>query len=336
MKGLILEGVKTVALKDYPKPAATGRDALVKLEARGICGTDLASYRSGAANGFGHEMSGIICEVGSESTLRPGTRVFVSNLTGNLASYCAEPPFAYMGGFADYILVKNAEPGKDLYPVPDEMSYAEAALVEPFCVSMSGVKKYGGLNENTKAVVIGAGIIGMCALAYLKARGVKTVAVCDVIEERLAKAKELGGIPVNSAGDGFLEELGELFGTTNSFMATGVPDVDLYIDAAGVGPLLNKIVGATRVGTQITVLAVHHRPPELNMMAVMYNSVRLLGSCMFDHDDIVEAIDILSKDHGIAKVIVSHEYPMDEATEAFRTADDPKSSMKVMLVGQSK
>lgn len=335
MKGMILEGVKTVSLKDFPKPTATGRDVLIKIEARGICGTDLASYRSGTASGLGHEMGGIVCEAGEESSFQVGTRVFVSNITGHLTTYCAEPPFGYMGGFADYILVKDAEPNRDLYPIPDGMSYTEAALVEPFCVSMSGVKTYSGLNENTKVVVIGAGIIGVCALAYLKAQGVKKVAVCDVVEERLSKVKELGGIPVNSSDDSFLKILGDTFGTTISRVAADVPDVDLYIDAAGVGPLLSKIVGATSINSQITVLAVHQRPPELNMRAVMYNTVKIIGSCMFGHDDIMESINVLSNDHNIAKIIVSHEYPMNDIVEAFHTADDPKSSMKVMIVGQS-
>lgn len=332
MKCLFVDGVKQVSLRECDIPQLGDKDILVKIEARGICGTDLNSYRTGHAMGFGHEMSGTITEKGKDSPLKIGTHVFVSNLSAmNLASYAPDRYFSYMGGFAEYIVVRNAEEGRDVYTLPEGMSFAEGALVEPFCVSMSGVKK-AVLGPDSKVVIIGAGIIGMLALEYLKKIGVKEVVVADINEKRLAKAEAAGAIPFNSRNGGLNEFLTERFG--RAYSQTGAANgADVYIDAAGVASLLSDVVNTAKYGAQIIVLAVHHRPVEVNMMSVMYNNIQIKGSVMFSPRDISEAIDILSKDHSIKERIVSHEIPFDDAVEAFRTADDADMSLKVMMVG---
>lgn len=87
MKCLFVDGVKQVSIREREIPTVSDKDVLVKIMARGICGTDLASYRSGKAMGFGHEMSGIICRTGENSSWKTGTRVFVCNLSQKLVNY---------------------------------------------------------------------------------------------------------------------------------------------------------------------------------------------------------------------------------------------------------
>lgn len=332
MKCLFIDGVKKVSLQEREVSEIGPRDVLVKLEARGICGTDLSSYRSGFAMGFGHEMAGVVYKVGCESDFVVGTKVFISNLSQNLVSYAPESGYAYMGGFADYILVKNAVVDVDLYPVPESMSFSQIALIEPFCVSMSGVKKYP-VNKDSKVVIFGAGIIGMCAFEYLKSQGVQNTVVVDINESRLLRAKKAGAIPFNSKEGNLKDFLSEIYGINYSMLVGPVPDVDVYIDAAGVGSLLNEALNMIKIGGQITILAVYHKAPEINMTSVMYNSVKINGSCMFTPQDILEAIEIFQKNPCIAQHIISHEIPFEEAQRGFEIADNPSECLKVMLVG---
>lgn len=289
------------------------------------------SYRTGFASGFGHEMAGVIEKVGKDCDFAIGMKVFVSNLSRNLVSYAPEVPHAYMGGFADYILVKNAVEQRELYLIPDEMEFAEAALVEPFCVGMAGVKKYP-VTAESKVVILGAGIIGMCAFAYLKSHGVKDIVVVDVNAHRLALAEKAGAISFHSQKGDLKDFLTGTFGSSFSMLAGMVPDVDLYIDAAGSVSLMNTILDIIKIGGQITVLAAYHDLAAINMASFMYNSVKMVGSCMFTHEDILEAIEVLSENKTIADVFITHRIPFSDAVEGFCVANDPDQCLKVMLI----
>lgn len=331
MKCLYLDDVKKVSFQEKEIPSVGENDVLVQIKARGICGTDLNSYRTGEALGFGHEMGGVIAKVGEKSHFKVGDKVFVSNLTPNLVTYATEAPQSYLGGFAEYILVKNPVEGIDLFTVPETMSFSEIALVEPFCVGMSGVKK-SHFHENSKVVILGAGIIGMCAFEYLKSQNVKNVVIADINENRLEKAKKAGAIAFNSKDGDLNTFLSETFGNSFSVLAGEVPDVDVWIDAAGVGALVTQSLNSIKYCGEVVVLAVHHKPIELNLMNLMYNNVKISGSLMFSNEDIQEAIDIISRDHKIFEEMVSHEIPFENAEEAFRIADDADISLKVMMV----
>ena len=332
MKCLFLDGKEVVSVQEREIATLGANDVLVKLESRGICGTDLNSYRTGVAMGFGHEMGGYVAKAGEKSSFKVGTRVFISNLSPNLVSYAPESGYAYMGGFADYILVKEAKENVDLYPVSEKMSYSQIALIEPFCVGMSGAKKYA-FKPESKVVILGAGIIGMCAFEYLKSQGVQKIAVVDINEARLKRVQEAGGIALHSQKENLQEALGTLFGQAYSMMAGMVPDVDVYIDAAGVPVLTKQVVQMMKSFGQLTVLAVYHQPMDMDMATLMYNNIKVSGSCMFSHEDILEAIEILQSHPEIAKRLISHEISLEEAKEGFQIANDASKSLKVMLVG---
>ena len=202
---------------------------------------------------------------------------------------------------------------------------------------MSGVKKYP-VTPETKAVVLGAGIIGMGAFEYLKSRGVKNIVVVDVCEARLEKAKECGAIPFNNKNGGLKEFLVETYGEGDpgmfSMIARPVPDVDLYIDCIGNNKLLDEILNMTKYEAQITILSLFHTKPEVNMANFLFANVKMVGSIMFDENDVFEAIELLNRDKSIAKEMISHEIPFENAVEAFDIANNPVGSLKVMLVSE--
>jgi 2-desacetyl-2-hydroxyethyl bacteriochlorophyllide A dehydrogenase len=332
MKCLFIDGVEKVSLKECPIPKVGDNDVLIKLEARGICGTDLNSYKTGYPNGFGHEMAGYIYQKGMNVHAKLNQKVFVSNLTAmDLVSYSPDETFSYMGGFADYILVKNFKENVNVYPVPETMKYSGIALIEPFCVGMSGVKKCQ-YTQASHVVILGAGIIGMCCFEYLKYKGVKNIVIVDINEHRLNIAKKSGAIICNTKQTCLEDFLLEQFGLAYSMTKGEVPNVDVYIDCAGVGELTNQCVSMSKITTQMTILAVHHKPMLVDMMSVMYNNVTLEGSCMFTHEDILESIEIIANNPIIADELISHEIDFQDAKKAFEIANNPNESLKVMLI----
>lgn len=333
MKCLFVDGKCKVSIQDREIPEVGENDALIKIESRGICGTDLNSYRTGVAMGFGHEMGGYVYKKGKNVNIKEGTKVFVNNLNAmSLVSYAPDPYFSYMGGFADYILVKDAVENINLFTVPDNMSYSQTALIEPFCVSMSGVKKIKA-KENAKIVILGAGIIGMGCYQYLKNTGHKDVVIVDINENRLEKVKEAGAIPFNSQKGNFQDFLKETFGESFSATAGIVPDVDAYIDCAGVESLLNQCLDIAKAYSQIIILAAYKKLVSIQLGAVMNNIISIDGSCMFTNDDILEAIDLISNHSSISKEMITHEVPFENASQAFEIANDANISLKVMMVG---
>src|SRR5215212_1987987 len=136
MKGTIYHGVGHVQLIDLPEPTPTANDVVVKVIASGICGTDSTEYNvknTGAVlpgHQFGHEFAGTVADVGSDVTgIRVGMRVTVKPLT---ATRAGRRNSCMVGGFSEYMLVEDAAVGYNIYPLPQELSFEDGALVEPF------------------------------------------------------------------------------------------------------------------------------------------------------------------------------------------------------------
>lgn len=156
-------------------------------------------------------MSGVVEAAGKDSSVKVGSRVFASNLMAQDIVAYGETLGQYLGAFVECVVVRNATIDRDVYLLPDQMTFEEGAYVEPFCVSMSGVKKYN-ITEITHAAILGAGIIGLGCFEYLKSRGVKDVVVVDTNDVRLAKAQEMGAIPCNTKNNDLSKFLFDKFG----------------------------------------------------------------------------------------------------------------------------
>ena len=137
---------------------------------------------------IGHELSGVILKVGAEvRDLAPGTRVVLNPMGGgNQIGNGGQ-----QGGFTPELLVPNVAAGGVLFPIPDDLSDEQAALAEPLGVGMQSVNR-AGLQPGEKAVIFGAGPIGLMALATCRYRGIEDVVVVDLSEKRLSLAREMG------------------------------------------------------------------------------------------------------------------------------------------------
>lgn len=336
MKVGIYYGIGKVGVETIPTPTIGETDVLVKNVRAGICGTDLSAYRYGGEpvgifpNGeFGHEMVGVVVEVGSKvKDVNVGDRVFVNPVTckrlGKIKCDTA-------GAFSEYVCVEDARWEYNLFKLNDDISFDEAVIIEPFAVGTHG-KNVVGTTSDDHVIIYGAGTIGLSAMAAVLAKGNQNVVVIDNNSLRLEKVKALGGIPINFTTDDVQEKLKELFGTSYNVVGQQVADVDVVIDCAGAPNILADAIAQAKEGVRVSLLATAQSAVTIYPAMIMSNEVLIKGSCGYTIEDIQEVIDNVNKRRVDLSTIVTHHFPLDKLEEAFAFANDPKNnSIKVVI-----
>jgi 2-desacetyl-2-hydroxyethyl bacteriochlorophyllide A dehydrogenase len=331
MKLARVHGAADVRLDDVPVPQPGARDVLVRVHACGICGSDLGYIAAGGLGGsdplpIGHEFAGVVAAAGQEVTdFKPGDRVAVNpdeRLIGN-----GGPE----GGMAPYILVPEPRAGKTLFALPDSVSSEEAALTEPLSVALHGIDLVR-VKPTDKVAVIGAGPIGLCAVAMLRHRGVRQIAVLDREESRLARAAALGAsatinVQEMSLSDGLAKEHGE-----GSRFQTRYVETDVFIDVAGAPAALNEVIAVAKYRARIAVIALYKKPVSLDLYKVMANEIAITGSIADCRSaEFGEAIEVIAAREIDLSPMISHRFSFEDFHDAIAMAADPAQAAKVML-----
>ncbi len=331
MRQVNVHGPGDVRLDEVPEPAPGPRDAVVRVAACGICGTDLRYVRLGGLAGptrrpmpLGHELAGVVDAVGAEvNGLAPGARVVLHpTARGNQIGNGGRE-----GGFASHLLVRDAAAGQSLLPIPDALPAHLAALTEPLGVGMNAVDRSEAA-RGEKVVVFGAGPIGLAAVATLRDRGVEDVIAVDLSPARLAIALELGARSVVDASveDPFAR-IRELHGEV-PMMGAPMAASDAYIEASGADAVILSVLQHARRGARLAVVALHDQPVPIPFLLVMMKELTIRGAMEYP-DDFGEALSLLSR--WDLSPMVSHRLPLDRFHEALALAGDPASGGKVMV-----
>jgi threonine dehydrogenase-like Zn-dependent dehydrogenase len=316
---------------DVPRPTVGPNDALIKMRACGICGSDafyiaIGGLRPGHTP-LGHEPAGEVVELGGEVTgIAVGDHVVInpmaapSGIIGNGGA---------TGALAEYLLIENAVRGESLEVVPDHIPFEVAALNEPMAVSRHGVNQCRP-RPSDKVVVFGAGPIGLGATIAFKSVGVSHIVVVDLIPARLEKALKVGAdAVVNSADEDLAQRLIELHGQGES-MFPGKAGTDIFLDAAGVPAVIDSALAVAKRGARLGVVAVHKAPVAVDLLNVMSNEITIVGSMGYP-DEIFEVTKDIVANWEKYAVIVSHTIPFDDVDEALRTAATPSAADKVIV-----
>jgi L-iditol 2-dehydrogenase len=201
-------------MEERPKPKAAAGELLVKVEHVGICGSDMHFLQEGRLGNWvvdepmvlGHESAGEVVElgagvegfaIGDKVTLEPGVPCgeCLPCRTGHY-NLCSKMSFMAVPGERDGVFLEYvAHPAKMCYKLPENVGTLEGALCEPLCVGLYAVKTSGAWLGQS-ALIFGSGCIGLVTLLVLKSIGVHDVTVVDVIDKRLAMAKDLGATAV--------------------------------------------------------------------------------------------------------------------------------------------
>lgn len=262
MKAVVMEGVKTpLVVRDFPDPEIGPRDALMKVEACGVCRSDWHIWQgdlSWAGLTFdkpqvlGHEQAGVIAEVGSQvEHIKPGMRVLTPfhNGCGSCRmcqagrSNICERGGRRTGGFAQYAAIGNAD--FNAIPIPDEVSWeAGAAMGCRFMTSYHGVADRGEVKGGDWVVVNGCGGIGLSAVQVAAALGANVIAV-DLDESKLSMARKEGAVEtIDARGADVPAKVKEI---TNG-------GADVSVDALGIkATMLNSVNSLRRGGIHVQI-----------------------------------------------------------------------------------
>jgi L-iditol 2-dehydrogenase len=325
MKALLLSSYCHLELADLPMPAPGPNEVLIRVAACGICGSDVHGYDGSSGRRIppivmGHEAAGVVTAAGSNvSSFAPGDRV-----TFDSTVYCGECPncrrgdmnlcdrrqvlgvscgdYRRAGAFAEFVAV----PARICYHLPDNLPFAEAAMLEAVAVAIHAVN-LAQLKSTDTALVIGAGTIGMLTLQALRAGGCRRFLVTDVDAQRLAMAKKLGATETLLSDTTLQEKILEL--TQNE-------GVDVALEAVGRNETVAAAIDATRKGG--TVCLIGNIAPHVNLplQKVVTRQIRLQGSCA-SAGEYPQAIKWMSSGAINVKPLITAIVPLEEGAQWF-------------------
>lgn len=343
MKTAVMLGIGKMGFEERDIPQPKDNEVLVQLEYVGICGSDLHYYETGAIGDYvvkppfvlGHEPGGTVVEVGKNvKHLKAGDRVALE--PGRTCGHCefckegkynlcpdvvffATPPVD--GVFQEYV----AHEADLCFKLPDNVSTLEGALIEPLAVGFHAVIQ-GDAHLGQKAVVMGAGCIGLVSMMALKARGVSEVYVVDIMEKRLEKALELGAAGViNGAKEDVVQKVNEI---------TNGRGMDLVIETAGTEITTRQAIQIARKGSNI-VLVGYSKTGEMTLPMSLVLDKELTFKTVFRYRHIYPmAIEAVAAGKVDLKGIVTDIFTLDEAQKAMdysvnNKADIVKAVIKI-------
>lgn len=294
MKALLLTAPGELSIAEVDDPVPAPDDALVRVAACGICGSDVHGFTGATGRRIpplvmGHEAAGTVVAMGAGVTgLEVGTRVAIdSTVFCGACAHCAAGhenlcsrrqvlgvscgDYRRHGCFAELAAV----PRRCLHPLPPGLDFVTAALLEPLTIALHAATLGAAGPATRSAVVVGAGTIGLAAVAALVARGVRRVAAIDVVPARLDRARGMGAAEVFVADRPSVGRLAAAW-------ASATPDddgADLVIEAVGTSDSVATAVAAAGRGGTVVLVGNVSPTIELPLQAVVTRQLRLQGSC---------------------------------------------------------
>ncbi|MCK9276040.1 MAG: alcohol dehydrogenase catalytic domain-containing protein [Syntrophales bacterium] len=335
MKAAVLRGKKDIRIESVPDPVADPDGIIVKVKACGVCGSDLHVYKAEGNEGtiFGHEFSGEVAEVGAKvSDITVGERVTAVGFRpcgecfwckqgkGFRCSALALVGYQLPGAMAEYVAVPSAVKGRNVFPLPEELTFEDAATVEPLSISLYSVKK-AQPREKDIVAVMGAGVIGLSAIQILKSMGVSKVLVSARRPSRLQAARESGSdLVIDAATQDTVAEI---------MAATGDMGVDIVVECAGSPISFDQSIEILRGGGKMMLVGIYETPLSWDPANVINKNISLIG-CL--GGNFPGSIDLLKTGKVTTRNFVTHRFPLDKTAEAFETQISDPGAIKVMII----
>ena len=320
-----------------PIPKIGEDEALLKVMASGICGSDLIEwYRVPKAPlVLGHEATGVIDKVGSKVTsLKVGDRVFVSHhVPCNQCRYCQKGHHTachtlhttnyYPGGFAQYIRIPKINVDFGIYKLPEDMSFEEGTFIEPLaCVSRG--QRLAGLQKDDTLLIIGSGISGILHAQLAKFKGVENIVVADISPYRLMLAEKFGANHTLNAKENLPQKLKEV----NSGRLA-----DQVVVCTGATSAALSALDCVENGGSILFFAVPDPSVKLPVPINQFwrNEITMRTSYGAAPNDLEDSMRVLATKRLNVKDMITHRLGLSEAQEGFRLMAEAGQSLKVIL-----
>ena len=341
MRGVVIHAPKDLRIEEAPSQTLGPRDVRVRIQMGGICGSDLHYFNHGGT-GFirlrepmvlGHEVAGIVCEVGSDATnVKVGARVAVnpSRHCGRckyceegLHNHCQDMRFIgsamrfphIQGGFREFLVVDETQ----ALAIADPVSMECASMAEPLAVALHAVGRAGSL-VGKRALVIGCGPIGSLVVMAARNAGAKEIVAIDLQDFALDVVQKCGAdaaINVERQPDG-----------AKRFIESAGP-ADVIFEASGSAAALRAAVELLRpcgVIVQIGLGAEFALPTNI----LVTREIEVRGAFRFTKEFAL-AVDLMNRGRIDVTPLISAKAPFTEARGAFELAGDRSRAAKVLL-----
>ncbi|MFJ4467448.1 zinc-dependent alcohol dehydrogenase family protein [Streptomyces sp. NPDC089424] len=343
MKGYVFHGPGQSAWEEIPDPSVKdATDAIVRVDAVTICGTDLhilkgdvPEVRPGTV--LGHEAVGEIVEVGGDvRTVRPGERVLVSCISAcGRCRYCRESMYGQCrggGGWilghlidgtqAEYVRVPYAD--LSVHALPGAVDSKDAVLLaDIFPTSYEVGVLNGRVRPGDTVVVVGAGPIGLAAIATARLFAPERIVAVDLAASRLDAAKQLGADAVADAGESPEQLIADL---------TDGLGGDVVVEAVGVPESFELCTRMVRPGGHVANIGVHGRPATLHLEDLWIKNVTITTG-LVDTYSTPTLLRMAAAGRLPTSQLVTHTFPLEQMEEAYdvfaRAADT--GALKVVL-----
>jgi L-iditol 2-dehydrogenase len=331
MKAAVFHGVRDVRIEDVPKPMAGPGEVVLRVQRCSVCGTDKRIFTHGQKNVVppaitGHEIVGTVYEIGSgvDQGLHTGQKAVIATVVGcgkciycqrkqyNLCDSFTAIGYDYAGGFAEYVKIPAAAVAQgNVIPIPDSMSVERAALIEPLSCVLNG-QEYLSPQPGDRAVVFGAGPIGIMHASSLKTRGCTPVIVADVSQERLDYVAEFGlGLIVNTSGGDAVNKI---------LAAGGGEKFDIAITACSVKAAQADALKLVRKKARVSFFAgVPKDDPilPLDSNLIHYNEISVFGCFASNLKHYHQAMAMVSRDDLPWERFLTHRFNLQDMVKAY-------------------
>jgi threonine dehydrogenase-like Zn-dependent dehydrogenase len=322
MRTIYLNDDYEVELRDLPEPELGANEVLIRVQAGGICGTDMSVYANNhflrtAPQILGHEVSGEVVRPGTGvEGWSEGDRVFVSPVVAcgecaacqagrtNQCENVGLPGLNLPGLFSDLI----AMPAKALHRLPDSINWRAGAMIEPTSVAFHAVRR-GEPTHGGSVAVLGTGPIGSLATLICSHVHDSRLLVADMKQSNLDLLGDLTGATTVNPADASVVDTGKE-------MTDGV-GFDLVLVANHAQQSLTDAVEMTRSGGCIvTIAAAYDGLPQVNVPMLVWRELEMRGTMAFTDDDIGAVIDLIDGGMPVEK-LATHLHRPEEAAEVF-------------------
>ncbi len=328
-RAAVMTALNEIEIQDRPIPEPGVREAVVRIEAVGVCGSDHSYFVRGrigeyVVNGpivLGHETSGVVEKVGAEVTnVAPGDRVAIEpgtpcrnchecrvgryHLCPQLV-FLATPP--YDGALLEHMLID----ARNLFPIPDSMTFEQAALLEPLSVGIWACKR-ANLMPGDDVLVTGAGPVGLVSASAARAFGARTVTITDISDFRLELAESMG------------------FKTERSD-APSAADFDVLIECSGAPGVLAAGMRRLRPAGRAAMVGMSKEDLIGLPLAQLNPNELTLGTVNRYNNTWPIAIELVASGRVDVTPLVTHRFTLQQTAEALTLGERVDNSLKAII-----
>lgn len=335
MKVAVYYSNTDIRIEDRPRPSISDNEILVRMNASGICGTDVMEwYRiKKAPRTLGHEMAGEIIEIGTAVTeFKKGDRVFVSHhVPCYKCRHCAHGNYTacesfhtgnyYPGGFSELIRVPAENVRYGTLLLPDELTYENATMIEPLACAVAAQNQLG-LKEGQTTLIIGSGVSGILHIQLSKMKGAKVVAT-DIDEFRMNKALDFGADRVIDARK---YSVNTLKNANDNRLA------DIVIVCAAARKAIHDAVTSVDRRGKILFFSVPEADISIPSVRFWRDEISIFFSYGAAPDDLRKAMELIASRMINVGKMISHSVPLSDILKGFKLVAEAKDSLKVVVI----